>query len=106
MHNFLDVPLKNYSSGMVARIAFAIATVTDPDILIADEVLSVGDYAFQEKCEKRMAQLLANGTTVIFVSHSTEQVKRLCNKATWLEHGKVVMTGAAEEVCNEYMSRY
>ena len=77
LHDFLDVPLKNYSSGMVARIAFAIATVTDPDILIADEVLSVGDYAFQEKCEKRMAQLLANGTTVIFVSHSTEQVKRL-----------------------------
>ncbi|MBQ5326385.1 MAG: ABC transporter ATP-binding protein, partial [Oscillospiraceae bacterium] len=88
LHDFLDVPLKNYSSGMVARIAFAIATVTDPDILIADEVLSVGDYAFQQKCEKRMAELLAKGTTVIFVSHSTEQVKRLCNKATWLEHGK------------------
>ena len=82
LHDFLDVPLKNYSSGMVARIAFAIATVVDPDILIADEVLAVGDYAFQEKCEKRMEQLLANGTTVIFVSHSTEQVKRLCNKAT------------------------
>ena len=88
LHDFLDVPLKNYSSGMVARIAFAIATVTDPDILIADEVLSVGDYAFQQKCEKRMAELLEKGTTVIFVSHSTEQVKRLCNKATWLEHGK------------------
>ncbi|MBR5874560.1 MAG: ABC transporter ATP-binding protein [Oscillospiraceae bacterium] len=106
LHDFLDVPLKNYSSGMVARIAFAIATVTDPDILIADEVLSVGDYAFQEKCEKRMEQLLANGTTVIFVSHSTEQVKRLCNKATWLEHGKIIMTGDAETVCDAYSQRY
>ena len=106
LHDFLDVPLKNYSSGMVARIAFAIATVTDPDILIADEILSVGDYAFQEKCEKRMAQLLANGTTVIFVSHSIEQVKRMCNKATWLEHGKVIMTGDAETVCDAYSRRY
>lgn len=106
LHDFLDVPLKNYSSGMVARIAFAIATVVDPDILIADEVLAVGDYAFQEKCEKRMAQLLANGTTVIFVSHSTEQVKRLCNKATWLEHGKIIMTGDAETVCDAYSKKY
>ncbi|MBR4036235.1 MAG: ABC transporter ATP-binding protein [Oscillospiraceae bacterium] len=106
LHNFLDVPLKNYSSGMVARIAFAIATVTDPDILIADEVLSVGDYTFQQKCERRMRELIEGGTTVIFVSHSIEQVKALCNKATWLEHGKVIMTGAAEEVCNEYMSKY
>ena len=77
LHNFLDVPLKNYSSGMVARIAFAIATVTDPDILIADEVLAVGDYTFQQKCEKRMKQLIDNGTTVLFVSHSIEQVKAL-----------------------------
>ena len=106
LHDFLDVPLKNYSSGMVARIAFAIATVTDPDILIADEVLSVGDYAFQQKCEKRMAQLLEKGTTVIFVSHSTEQVKRLCNKATWLEHGKIIMSGDAQTVCDEYSKRY
>ena len=106
LHDFLDVPLKNYSSGMVARIAFAIATVVDPDILIADEVLAVGDYAFQEKCEKRMEQLLANGTTVIFVSHSTEQVKRLCNKATWLEHGKIIMSGDADTVCDAYSQNY
>lgn len=106
LHDFLDVPLKNYSSGMVARIAFAIATVVDPDILIADEVLAVGDYAFQEKCEKRMAQLLEKGTTVIFVSHSTEQVKRLCNKATWLEHGKIIMSGDAETVCDAYSKKY
>ena len=106
LHEFLDVPLKNYSSGMVARIAFAIATATKPDILIADEILAVGDYAFQEKCEKRMAQLLENGTTVIFVSHSIEQVKRMCNKATWLEHGKVIMTGDAETVCDAYSKKY
>ncbi|MBQ9845856.1 MAG: ABC transporter ATP-binding protein [Oscillospiraceae bacterium] len=106
LHEFLDVPLKNYSSGMVARIAFAIATATKPDILIADEILAVGDYAFQEKCEKRMQELLDAGTTVIFVSHSIEQVKRMCNKATWIEKGKVIMTGDAQTVCDAYSSKY
>ena len=106
LHDFLDVPLKNYSSGMVARIAFAIATATKPDILIADEILAVGDYAFQEKCEKRMQELLDAGTTVIFVSHSIEQVKRMCNKATWIEKGKVIMSGDAETVCDAYSSKY
>ena len=106
LHDFLDVPLKNYSSGMVARIAFAIATATQPDILIADEILAVGDYAFQEKCEKRMQELLDAGTTVIFVSHSIEQVKRMCNKATWIEKGKVIMTGDAQTVCDAYSARY
>lgn len=106
LHDFLDVPLKNYSSGMVARIAFAIATATRPDILIADEILSVGDYAFQEKCEARMKELLDSGTTVIFVSHSIEQVKRMCNKATWIEKGKVIMSGDAETVCDAYSSKY
>ena len=106
LHDFLDVPLKNYSSGMVARIAFAIATATKPDILIADEILAVGDYAFQEKCEKRMQELLDAGTTVIFVSHSIEQVKRMCNKATWIEKGKVIMSGDAETVCDVYSSKY
>ena len=106
LHDFLDVPLKNYSSGMVARIAFAIATATKPDILIADEILAVGDYAFQEKCEKRMQELLDAGTTVIFVSHSIEQVKRMCNKATWIEKGKVIMTGDAETVCDAYSAKY
>ena len=106
LHDFLDVPLKNYSSGMVARIAFAIATATRPDILIADEILAVGDYAFQEKCEQRMKELLDSGTTVIFVSHSIDQVKRMCNKATWLEKGKVIMTGDAETVCDAYSQKY
>lgn len=106
LQNFLDVPLKNYSSGMVARIAFAIATVTDPDILIADEILSVGDYTFQQKCEKRMKELMEKGTTIILVSHSIEQVRELCNKVTWLEKGNVIMTGDAQEVCDAYISKY
>ena len=106
LQDFLDVPLKNYSSGMVARIAFAIATATKPDILIADEILAVGDYAFQEKCEKRMQELLDAGTTVIFVSHSIEQVKRMCNKATWIEKGKVIMSGDAQTVCDAYSQKY
>ena len=80
LQDFLDVPLKNYSSGMVARLAFAVATMTKPDILIADEILSVGDFLFQEKCEKRMAELLSGGTTVILVSHSIDQIERMCNK--------------------------
>jgi len=85
LQEFLDVPLKNYSSGMVARLAFAVATMTKPDILIADEILSVGDFLFQEKCEKRMAELLSGGTTVILVSHSIEQIERMCNKVAWLD---------------------
>lgn len=102
LRDFLDVPLKNYSSGMVARIAFAIATITKPDILIADEILSVGDFLFQEKCEKRMQQLMSGGTTVILVSHSIEQVERMCNKVAWLDHGHLRMNGPVDEVCAAY----
>ena len=102
LRDFLDVPLKNYSSGMVARIAFAIATITKPDILIADEILSVGDFLFQEKCEKRMQELMSGGTTVILVSHSIEQVERMCNKVAWLDHGKIRMNGPVAEVCAAY----
>jgi len=91
LENFLDVPLKNYSSGMVARIGFAIATITKPDILIADEVLSVGDFLFQQKCEKRMQELMAGGTTVILVSHSIEQIERMCTKVAWLRDRKSVV---------------
>ncbi|MEG2770280.1 MAG: ABC transporter ATP-binding protein, partial [Oscillospiraceae bacterium] len=94
--------LKNYSSGMVARIAFAIATITKPDILIADEILSVGDFLFQKKCEERMDSLLAGGTTVILVSHSIEQIERMCNKVAWLEKGKMVMNGDVKTVCDAY----
>ncbi len=100
--DFMDVPIKNFSSGMKARLGFSIATVVEPEILILDEVLSVGDAKFRKKSEARIMELFDKGITVLFVSHSIEQVKRLCNKAIWLEKGKIVMQGDAEEVCNAY----
>lgn len=102
LRDFLDVPLKNYSSGMIARIGFAIATITQPDVLIADEILSVGDFLFQQKCEARMNDLLTRGTTVILVSHSIEQIERNCNKVAWLEKGHLKMVGDTETVCSAY----
>lgn len=105
LREFLDVPLKNYSSGMVARLAFSIATITKPDILIADEILSVGDFLFQEKSEKRMEQLMSGGTTVLLVSHSIKQIERLCSRVLWLSHGEVKMVGDTEMVCAAYKSQ-
>ena len=103
VENFLDMPLKNYSSGMVARIAFAIATIIIPDILIVDEVLSVGDAMFQQKCERRIQELIKeHGVTVLIVSHSTDQIERLCNKAIWIEKSHTRAVGSAEEVCRLY----
>ena len=102
LHQFIDVPMKNYSSGMVARIGFAIATITDPDILIVDEILSVGDFLFQQKCEKRINELMDKGTTILIVSHSIEQIKRLCTRVVWLKSGKVVKIGDTQEICDEY----
>ena len=102
MREFLDVPMKNYSSGMVARIGFAIATVTTPDILIVDEILAVGDFQFQQKCEDRINTMLKDDTTVIIVSHSIDQIERLCKHCVWLEKGKIKMIGDAQEVCNAY----
>lgn len=102
LHDFMEMPLKNYSSGMVARIAFAIATVTEPDLLIVDEVLSVGDFLFQEKCENRINNMIENGTTVLIVSHSTDQIERLCNRALWIEKSRLKMVGSASEVCAAY----
>lgn len=102
MREFLDVPMKNYSSGMVARIGFAIATVTTPDILIVDEILAVGDFLFQQKCEERINAMMKDDTTVIIVSHSIEQIERLCKHCMWLEKGKVKMIGDAAEVCAAY----
>ena len=99
MKDFLDVPMKNYSSGMVARVAFAIATITHPDILIVDEILSVGDFHFQEKCEARIQQMMSGGTTVIIVSHSIHQIEKLCNRVLWLDHGDMKMLGDMEAVC-------
>lgn len=103
VREFQDMPIKNYSSGMVARIAFAIATVTTPDILVVDEALSVGDFRFQEKCEKRINELVhEHGTTLLFVSHSIEQVERVCERALWIEKGEMRMQGPVKEVCEAY----
>ena len=102
IRDFMDVPIKNFSSGMRARLGFSIATVVEPEILVLDEVLSVGDAKFRQKSEARIMELFDKGITVLFVSHSIDQVKRLCNKAIWLEKGKIVMQGDAEEVCNKY----
>lgn len=106
LKDFIDVPVKNFSSGMIARLAFAIATIGTPDILICDEVLSVGDFRFQEKCHKRIGEMLEKGTTLLFVSHSIEQVEGLCNKAVWLEHGNVKMFGECREVAEIYKTAY
>lgn len=94
---FIEVPIRNYSSGMLARLAFSIATVVNPDILIVDEILSVGDVAFQEKSKKRMLHLMGGGTTVLFVSHSIEQIREMCDRAIWLENGSVKLMGGAEK---------
>ena len=102
LEKFIDVPLKNYSSGMRARLGFAIATIVEPEILILDEVLSVGDAKFKKKSEARIMSMFDKGVTVLFVSHSLEQVKRLCNKAIILEHGKLVASGEVEEVAKIY----
>jgi ABC-2 type transport system ATP-binding protein len=103
LRSFMEMPLKNYSSGMVARIAFAIATVTEPDILIVDETLSVGDFLFQQKCEKRIQQLVnSNNVTVLLVSHSIDLVERMCDRVCWIEKGKQRMLGPTDEVCEAY----
>lgn len=102
LREFMDVPVKNFSSGMVARLAFAIATIGIPDILIVDEALSVGDFRFQEKCEQRIQRMIDQGTTILFVSHSIAQVEKLCNKIVWLEHGHIKRSGDVKEICEEY----
>ncbi len=102
MREFLDTPMKNYSSGMVARIGFAIATMTKPDILIVDEILAVGDFHFQEKCERRINEMINDDTTVIIVSHSIDQIERLCKHCAWLEKGNLKMIGEAKDVCQAY----
>ncbi len=103
LQDFMEVPVKNFSSGMIARLAFSIATIVDPEILIVDEILSVGDAAFQKKSEAKMRSLIGGGTTVLYVSHSAKSIKSLCDRVVWLDHGKVMMIGEAETVCNEYL---
>ena len=102
VHKFIDVPVKNFSSGMSARLGFALATVVKPEILIIDEVLAVGDKAFQKKCEARMQEMLKSNVTLLFVSHSCDAVRRMCGKALWLNEGKVVISGDSDSVCAAY----
>lgn len=99
---FIDVPIRNYSSGMLMRLAFSIATVVQPEILIVDEILAVGDAAFQEKSKARMLELMSGGTTVLFVSHSLEQIREMCERVIWLEHGQIKAIGATKEICDAY----
>lgn len=102
LQEFEDVPVKNFSSGMYARLGFAIATIVHPDILIVDEILGVGDFKFQEKCSKRISELMNGGTTVLMVSHSSETIKQFCNRVAWLDKGCLVELGSAEEICDKY----
>lgn len=106
LQKFLDVPLKNFSSGMIARLGFSIATIIKADILIVDEVLAVGDFRFREKCYRKIDELLEGGTTLLFVSHSAEQVRKLCPKAIWLDHGELMAFGDTEEVYGMYERTY
>lgn len=102
---FMEVPMKSFSSGMIARLAFSIATLVDPEILIVDEILSVGDIAFQSKSLDKMMSMINGGTTVLFVSHSIEQIKQLCSRVIWLDNGHVVEIGDAETVCGHYVEK-
>lgn len=102
MADFLDVPMKNYSSGMVARVAFSVATIVKPDILIVDEILAVGDFQFQKKCTMRIKSMMASGVTVILVSHNIEQIEKLCKHVAWLDKGRIRMVGKVGEVCKQY----
>ncbi len=102
--DFINHPVRNYSSGMVMRLAFSIASMVDPDILIVDEILAVGDAAFQEKSYARMTEMMSHGTTVLLVSHNIDQIRRLCDRVIWLDHGKVVDIGETQDICDRYSS--
>ncbi len=105
LREFLDVPVKNFSSGMIAKLAFSIATIVNPQILIVDEILSVGDIKFQEKSKNKMMEMITGGTTVLYVSHSIDSIKSLCTKVVWLEHGKIIKMGDPKEICDEYIRK-
>ncbi len=102
LKEFLDVPVKNFSSGMTAKLAFSIATIVNPEILIVDEILSVGDIKFQEKSKNKMMEMIKGGTTVLYVSHTLDSIKEICTKVVWLSHGEIVKIGKPKEVCDEY----
>lgn len=103
LQDFLDVPVRNFSSGMTARLAFSIATIVDPEILIVDEILSVGDIAFQQKSENKMRSMINGGTTVLYVSHSVQSIRSLCDRVVWIDHGVMQMVGSADEVVEAYL---
>lgn len=103
LNDFMDISIKNYSSGMVARLGFSIATLVKPEILIVDEILGVGDYKFQEKCEKKINEMLSGGTTVIMVSHSKGQIEKMCDRVLWLDKGQMQMCGTTEKVMKKYI---
>jgi ABC-type polysaccharide/polyol phosphate transport system ATPase subunit len=103
LKDFMDTPMRFYSSGMSARLGFAVAVHTSPDLLLVDEVLSVGDHSFQRKCQKRIDQMRTDGVTIVFVSHSTAVVKALCNRALWLKDGKLMEDGHPDRVCERYL---
>lgn len=105
LKDFLDVPVKNFSSGMVAKLAFSVSTIVDPEVLIVDEILSVGDIKFQEKSKNKMMSMIEGGTTVLYVSHSIDSIKELCSKVIWLDHGKIIKMGNAKEICDEYYKK-
>lgn len=105
LKDFLDVPIKNFSSGMTAKLAFSISTVVNPEVLIVDEILSVGDIKFQEKSKNKMLEMIKGGTTVLYVSHSIEAIRDLCTKVIWIEHGEMVMIGDAKKVCDKYYEK-
>lgn len=102
LRDFADVPVKNFSSGMYARLGFAVATMVKPEILIVDEILGVGDFRFQKKCQDRIAQLMSGGTTVLMVSHSNDTIRNFCGRVAWLEQGRVREIGPTGEVCDHY----
>jgi ABC-2 type transport system ATP-binding protein/lipopolysaccharide transport system ATP-binding protein len=102
--DFIDIPIRNYSSGMLARLAFSVASLVEPEILIVDEILSVGAAAFQEKSRARMMELMGGGTTVLFVSHNLDQIREMCSRVVWLEHGRLKMIGPSAQVCDAYVS--
>lgn len=106
LHEFMDVPVKNFSSGMMARLGFSIATSGQPDLLIVDEALSVGDFRFQVKCLQRIKDILAKGCSLLFVSHSVEQVEEVCHRCIWLEKGRIVKDGPTKEVASMYKKAY
>jgi len=105
LRDFLEVPVKNFSSGMTAKLAFSIATVVNPEVLIVDEILSVGDIKFQEKSKNKMLEMIKGGTTVLYVSHSLASIEELCDRVIWLEHGKIIEIGNTKDICKKYYDK-